>query len=106
MGQTKSSEGYTPFQVIETPDNRAGYFDGTINEDGNIFGTYIHGLFHNAAFTKALLNKLRNRRGLSQNVPGFLDIEEQYNVLARGIRESLDMRRLYEIAGLNPDGRY
>jgi adenosylcobyric acid synthase len=106
MGQTKSSEGYAPLQVVKTPDNRAAYFDGTINEDGNIFGTYIHGLFHNAAFTKAILDRLRERCGLSQNVPGFLDIEEQYDVLARGIRESLDMRRLYEIAGLNPGERY
>ena len=105
MGQTKSSDGYL-FQVIETPDNRAGYYDGTINESGNIFGTYIHGLFHNAAFTKAILDRLQERRGLSQHVPEFFDIEEQYDALARGIRESLDMRRLYKIVGLDPVGRY
>jgi adenosylcobyric acid synthase len=106
MGQTISSEGYTPFQVIETPDNRTGYFDGTINENGNIFGTYIHGLFHNAAFTRAILGRLRERRGLSQNTSGFVDIEEQYDVLAKGIRESLDMRRLYEIAGLDSSSQH
>jgi adenosylcobyric acid synthase len=101
MGQTINSEGYTPFQVIETPAGRTGYPDGAINGNGNVLGTYIHGLFHNAALTKALLNWLRERRGLSQNMSGFLDIEEQYDVLAQGVRDNLDMKRLYEIIGLN-----
>ncbi len=101
MGQTLNSGGYKPFQVVGTPDGRTGYFDGAINKSGSVFGTYIHGLFHNEAFTKALLNGLQKRRGLSHGLPGFLDVEQQYDSLARDIRESLDMKKLYEIIGLD-----
>ena len=30
--------------------------------------------------------------------------QEQYDRLARGLRESLDMEKLYELIGLSPDG--
>ena len=39
--------------------------DGAISDDGLAFGTYLHGLFDSDAFTRALLNGLRQRKGLA-----------------------------------------
>jgi adenosylcobyric acid synthase len=68
-----------------------------------VFGSYIHGLFHNAAFTSALLERLRERKGLSAGATPLFDKEAQYDELAKLVRESLDMKRVYEI--LQQQGR-
>jgi cobyric acid synthase CobQ/L-threonine-O-3-phosphate decarboxylase len=38
--------------------------DGTIRGDGRVCGTYVHGLFDDARFCRALVVRLRQRRGL------------------------------------------
>jgi adenosylcobyric acid synthase len=88
------------FQVMETPAGKADYQDGAIAGEGHVFGSYIHGLFHNPPFTRSLLDRLWERRGIV--VAGTLaaDKEEQYNELAKVVRDSLDMPRLYGISGL------
>ena len=44
MGQTKSNKQQQTFQVMETPQGKAGYFDGAVNDSGLVFGSYLHGL--------------------------------------------------------------
>ncbi|WP_228288841.1 hypothetical protein, partial [Klebsiella quasipneumoniae] len=39
--------------------------DGAVSDDGLAFGTYLHGLFDSDAFTRALVNGLRQRKGLA-----------------------------------------
>jgi adenosylcobyric acid synthase len=86
-----------PFQIVETPEGKAEYPDGAMSGDCLVFGSYIHGLFHNAAFTSALLERLRERKGLSAGATPLFDKEAQYDELAKLVRESLDMKRVYEI---------
>lgn len=40
------------------------YLDGAVRDDGLVWGTYIHGLFDQASFRRAWLNRLRSRKGL------------------------------------------
>ncbi len=97
MGQT-SSQNYTPaFKILETPGGEKDYFDGAINNDGTIFGTYIHGLFHNADFTQAFLDRLRQIRGLPATSTTSINKEEHYNKLADIVRQNLDIPRVYKI---------
>ena len=98
MGQTQCEEKLNAFQIIETPKGTADYADGTLNSQGTVFGTYMHGLFHNADFRKTFLNTLRQYWGLaeSRGVP-TVEKERQYDKLAELVRNSLDIPAIYEI---------
>ncbi|MFC2044698.1 cobyric acid synthase, partial [Chloroflexota bacterium] len=97
MGQTKSQNYTAAFQVVEIPQGKAGYFDGSASDDSLVFGSYIHGLFHNQGFTHALLNRLRHLRGLPPVTAILMNKDKQYNELARVVRENLNMRQFYKI---------
>ncbi len=97
MGQTGKHNCSPAFQVIETPQGKVDYFDGAVSNDRPVFGSYIHGLFHNNEFTHALLNRLRRLRGLPVSPAISINKEEQYNKLAEVIRQNLDMPQVYKI---------
>ncbi|MEE8419409.1 MAG: cobyric acid synthase CobQ, partial [Dehalococcoidales bacterium] len=97
MGQTTVDENSPVFHVFETPDGRVDYFDGTINKQGTVMGTYMHGLFHNADFTNHLLNFLRRRRGLPEKQSTAAEKDRQYDRLADLVRSSLNMESIYKI---------
>jgi adenosylcobyric acid synthase len=98
MGQTVSRNRLSAFKILETPQGKAGYFDGVVSDDGTIFGSYIHGLFHNADFTRNLLSRLQQLRGLPAAAAISIDRDEQYNKLAVIVRQSLDIPEVYRIA--------
>jgi adenosylcobyric acid synthase len=97
MGQT-SGRDVPLLQVVETPEGKADYFDGAVSKNYLIFGSYIHGLFHNFTFTQALLNRLRQLRGLPVDTGMPVNEDRQYDELARIVRGNLDMRQVYKIA--------
>ncbi len=100
MGQTRNQNCPPAFQVMETPQGKADYFDGTVSSDRLILGTYIHGLFHNTNFTHAFLNRLRQIRGLPAATPVPINQEDQYNKLAEIVRQNLDMAKVNKIIGI------
>ena len=52
--------------------------DGAVNENGLVWGSYIHGLFDEPAFRRAWLNRLRNRKGLpSLSETGSLHVNDR-----------------------------
>ncbi|WP_379132869.1 cobyric acid synthase [Paenibacillus sp. sgz500958] len=78
--------------------------EGWGTRDGVIWGTYLHGLFHNDGLRRAWLNGLRASKGLQDVAETFAAAElreEEFDRLADAVRESLDMRRIYEIMGLS-----
>ncbi len=98
MGQTKSEPSLSVFHVFETPQGEVDYSDGTLNAQGTVFGTYLHGLFHNPNFRRTLLNSLRRHRGLPERWDGAMtEKETQYNKLAELVRHSLDIDAIYKI---------
>lgn len=99
MGQTRSQNYPAAFQVMETPQGKASYSDGAAGDGGLIFGTYIHGLFHNTNLTYALLNRLRQLRGLPPSSSAATnDRDRQYDELAEVVRQNLNMYEVYKIA--------
>ncbi len=97
-GQTMWQDCPPAFQVLETPQGKVDYFDGAIGNDGWVMGSYLHGLFHNTNFTRGLLNKLRQRRGLSQRTgSSSLSRDEEYNRLAQIVRQNIDLPQIYSI---------
>ena len=69
--------------------------------DGNVYGTYIHGIFDMEGVTDVIVKALAKKKGITLEKASGMDLksfkEEQYDKLADGIRSHLDMERIYEI---------
>ena len=75
--------------------------DGAINAAGNVAGTYIHGLFDDPGFRRALIAAVAAASGLlPADGPAAPSLDEVYDRLAGHVRSSLDINRIYRIAGL------
>jgi adenosylcobyric acid synthase len=100
MGLTKNLNANPVFRIVETPSGKEDYLDGAQSADGDIFGSYIHGLFNDPGFTHSLYDKLSTRKGAMTRPSSMVDKDEQYDELARIVRSSIDVPQIYRIAGL------
>jgi adenosylcobyric acid synthase len=92
MGQTSGACANQPFLIEQRSNQPCRYLDGTLSEDGNILGTYIHGLFHNDDLRRAILSELAARKGKQlPAVTSSFSQNEQYDRLADHVRKSLNM---------------
>ena len=73
--------------------------DGCVR--GNVFGTYLHGLFDTGELTETLIRWLAQRKGIDpgemQIIPHEVYVQQQYDILAEGVRKVLDIGKIYEI---------
>ena len=90
MGRTETDA--EPFCIL--PD---GSTDGTVC--GNVFGTYLHGLFDSGELTAVLADWLLRRKGME---PSSVQVEthrayqeRQLDLLADTVRNSLDLSAIY-----------
>ena len=96
MGRSVSER---PFSII-TSLNGAKTFEpeGAVGE--RAFGTYLHGIFHNFAFTERFLNFLRLEKGLEPvSIEGW-SIEEEIERFARVVEGNLDVGRILGEIGI------
>ncbi len=75
-----------------------GSADGCVS--GNVFGTYIHGLFDSTDFRRALLSVLTDSNVTAEMRDYRAYREEQYDRLADLLRKNLDIDKIYDIVGL------
>ena len=97
MGETAYLEDAVPLSRLTCLD-RAEKLDGAAR--GNVWGSYVHGIFDSGAFAQALVNALLSAKGLTPDAAAVdweTYQEEQYDKLAAGVRASLDMDRIYGI---------
>lgn len=77
-----------------------GRLDGLSNPEGTVFGTYLHGIFDYGDLAAMAVSRLMRRKGIDPKNWHF-DPEEhkrrEYDKLADLVRNSLDMKRIYEI---------
>lgn len=67
---------------------------------GWVWGTYLHGVFENAAFRRHVLNRLRHGKGLVPLAHGAgRDVEASLDRLADIVRASLNMDLIYDMLG-------
>ncbi len=68
---------------------------------GNVYGTYLHGFFDSGEAVKGLSNALFTAKGIDPAVFEPMDSrafkESQYDLLAKTLRASLDMEKIYEM---------
>lgn len=78
--------------------------DNNIINEGNVYGTYIHGVFDKEEIAKTIVTALLAAKGLDFSDVKAFDIEAhkqtQYDILAEGLRKSLDMELLRKIVHL------
>jgi len=75
------------------------YDDGC--QSGNIYGTYVHGIFDSDEIAKTIVRALANEKGIefdeAQNM-GMREYKEmQYDILEDVMRMHLDMEKIYKI---------
>jgi len=103
MGETELLNGAAPFlKIVERSDKEVSMDDGAVSDDGNVIGSYLHGIFDNDEFRLGLINKLRESKGLSPMLAeelSSMDKEREYDKLAELFREHIDMDMIYEKIG-------
>ena len=71
---------------------------------GNCYGTYLHGIFDRPGVAEAITRILLKNKGLDGETVAAFDYqrykEQQYDKLADALRQSLDMKAIYEMMGL------
>ena len=93
MGRTAGALNFSRLTQGETdaPDGMAV---------GNVWGSYVHGIFDKGAFAQRFVNCLLKAKGLSaaEAVEDWASYKErQYDILADACRAALDMDKIYEI---------
>ena len=80
-------------------DLSSGAADGAVR--GSVLGSYVHGIFDQGDFARRLLTILLERKGLAADLEAAVPFEaykeQQYDLLADGLRRSLDMEAVYRI---------
>ncbi|MFW6254839.1 MAG: cobyric acid synthase [Chitinivibrionales bacterium] len=100
MGQSEYGPDSRPFTTRNNESGSAAVI-GVANESGNVAGTYLHGLFDTSTIAAAMINTLREKKGLAplqdiiveRNVILNRDIDNLANV----VRHCLDMDMLSRI---------
>lgn len=102
MGFTKCDEGPAqPFLLQIRSGRSVEMADGSMDDEGLTLGTYLHGLFHNRAVRRSILEYVAARKGktLPESAED-IDPNTEYDKLATLVREHLDMHLVYQVAGL------
>lgn len=102
MGRTTLGEGVVPLTEIEdriTGERRQEGASGT-----DVYGSYVHGIFDNEQVAAGVVRALAKRRGITEEMGTVVDFaafkETQYDLLADGLREHMDMDAIYRILEL------
>lgn len=88
----------------DVPVAAGGDYDGALDASGRVLGSYIHGLFHNGALRKAVLDNLARAKGV--RLPAGerdLTTDQEFDKLADWVRSNLNMELIYQVSGLSRD---
>ena len=99
MGETEVFD-VPIFSSIRNGENKKN--DGACS--GNVFGTYVHGIFDIGSFAEGLIGIICKKKGIHIGELEYFDLEKhkesQYNLLADTLRKNIDMKKIYEILGM------
>lgn len=113
MGSTGYGGSIADSENVRQPESRSdekGYVcriqneaDGSVKYDGifsgNVYGTYVHGIFDEGTLAETLVGILAERKGVVLDTGQMISYGQfkqmQYDKLADGLRESMDMEAVY-----------
>ncbi|MBI3811019.1 MAG: cobyric acid synthase [Nitrospirae bacterium] len=99
-GRTEANSGRPSF--VEEPSGAIPL--GWANESGQVWGTYLHGVFDDDAFRRWFIDQVREKKGLPplKKIQVTYDVEAMIQRLAGVVRKKLDLRAVYRMIGLSP----
>ncbi len=102
-GRTVVRGAGRPFEILTRRGIAVEQGDGASSDEGNVVGTYLHGLFANDGLRRALLEHLAERRGLAVDprwgTPS--SASERYDRLADVVAASCDLDAIGKLVGLD-----
>lgn len=108
MGSTRimeaAKEGTYPLFHIREEAGSDFKPEGCGAKGGCVWGTYLHGIFHNDAFRTGWLNAIRKAKGLPL-AEHALTVKErkenEFNRVAETVRQHLRMNEIYKLIGIS-----
>ncbi|OOB80399.1 MAG: cobyric acid synthase CobQ [Epulopiscium sp. Nuni2H_MBin003] len=95
MGTTKLDKNMNKLVDLENNITLDGY------SIGNVYGTYVHGIFDSAEIILTIVKALATNKGIDYELNKNMSMEEfkdrEYDKLADIVRESLDMEYIYSL---------
>ena len=88
-----------PYEGYEIHMGRSGAEAAVVNS-GNVYGSYIHGLFDSDGISQCIVDALYNSKGIvrGEKALGRHEYREmQYDILADAVRRNVDMDMIYRI---------
>lgn len=72
-----------------------------IRVSGNVYGSYIHGIFDGDGIADAIVKSLCRKKGLDDSRIHSFDLnaykQQQYDILAAAVRQGMDMELVYKV---------
>jgi adenosylcobyric acid synthase len=104
MGVTERGSEARPWIALTRQRDGDRVLDGARDPADRVFGTYVHGLFDSLPFTAALVNRLRDRKGLdpldASRWQAHRDLlAERYARLAEFLRTHVDLGPVWAALG-------
>jgi adenosylcobyric acid synthase len=97
-GTTNRINGAAPLgTIVVRGDQPVQIADGAQNDSGRVWGTYLHGIFEDAAFRRGWLAQLGWQENAS--VPA-LARQTEYDRLADAVEAAIDWQQLQQLTGL------
>lgn len=99
MGTSSGDIGL--FRLRRFPDCRDEVLDGSMNR--NCWGTYLHGIFENDFFRRAVINGLRMKKGLPSFESGvqYAGIKDKaIDIVAQAVKKNINMDFIKRLLGL------
>jgi len=83
-------------EIIRLANGESG---GAGNQEGNIWGTYLHGVFDADPFRRWFIDRLREKKGLAplKKIQAAYDLEPAFARLAAAVRSQLDLDAIYRL---------
>ena len=101
MGTTERASGSLPaFDVLQRRSSKDWpRDDGTVSHEGNVWGTYLHGVFDDDRFRRHFIDSIRIKKGMTplNEIVSRYDTDTEYDKLAALLREHLDIEAIYRL---------
>jgi adenosylcobyric acid synthase len=98
----------SPFSIHKPAGQSLDELEGALHDDGQTFGTSIHGLFDAPKFRRHFLNEIRKRKGLQPLEVVRIEDEHAargraYDRFAQLLRTHLDVAVIAALVGIDPE---
>jgi len=100
-GKGQGASQMPVFKITKRGNDAVEIMDGLKTGNGNIWGTYIHGIFENDIFRRRFIDSLRIEKGLRPLAAVHIfNPDREYDKLAEIVRNHIDMDEVYKLIGI------